>query len=70
MVLILQEAVTRVVVHGVVRVELEVVDKLQLGNKATGHVRLFAANNQVQAYAYVTGTFSRFALCRPWPDIH
>jgi hypothetical protein len=38
-----------------------VVDERQLGNKATGHVRLFAANNQVQAYANNTGTLSRFA---------
>jgi hypothetical protein len=41
-------AAASVVVHGVVRVELEVVDKLELGSSATGHLKLFAANNQVK----------------------
>ena len=49
----LQLASTHLVVHGVVRVELDVVDKMELGSSATGHVRLFAANDQV------TGTRSQ-----------
>ena len=40
-------ASTSLTVLGVVRVELDVLDKIQLGRKVDGTVRLYAANNQV-----------------------
>lgn len=40
-------AVTKLTVLGVVRVELDVLDKIQLGREVEGTVRLYAANNQV-----------------------
>jgi hypothetical protein len=43
-----QVAATNLLVHGVVRIDLEVVDKIQLGRSATGLVKLFAANDKVR----------------------